>query len=98
MTLPCQSCDKGEQIDQILRNQAETLKLLRELSRAFPLNEFSEPDIEGHRRHHVGLIRKDAQYDEAKSRAMSKVSTAGITGALTLILIAVWDYIKGQLR
>ena len=65
---------------------------------AFPMNEIGQPDFDGHRRHHADMIRKDREFAETRRDAARKVVSAGALGGATIMLYALWDYIKAHLK
>lgn len=85
-------------IAEILSNQREMMGLLKGLVSAFPMNEIGQPDFDGHRRHHADMIRKDREFAETRRDAARKVVSAGTLGGATIMLYALWDYIKAHLK
>lgn len=85
-------------LQQVLKGQEEIKEILREMTKAFPQNEFGDPDFDGHRNDHKRRIA-DAQRSESDKReSASKVRNAIIIGGGTLGLTAVWEYVKAHLK
>lgn len=85
-------------LKQILDNQVEMMGVLKSLARAFPNDEFGEPDYDGHRRYHALLIRRNQESSQVRQEAVKRVVSAGALGLATVIAYAVWDYLRAALR
>jgi hypothetical protein len=85
-------------IAEILSNQKEILSLMKGLVSAFPINEIGQPDFDGHRRSHAEMMRKDREFAETRRDAARKVVSAGTLGGATILLYALWDYIKAHIK
>jgi hypothetical protein len=85
-------------LQQVLRGQEEIKELLKDMSRAFPLNEFDEPDYDGHRRAHQGMIQKAKDGADARKSAVGHVRNAFLVAAGALGLNVVWEYIKVHIK
>lgn len=82
----------------MLANQKEMMSMLKGLTSAFPINEIGQPDFDGHRRDHSERLRKDKEFAETRREAARKVVSAGTLGGVTIMIYALWDYIKAHLK
>lgn len=78
--------------------QEEIFDLLKDISRAFPRNDFDEPDYDGHRKYHQQLIRRAAEADRDRQLAVQDVVKKGLWAGLALMGYALWEYIKDRLK
>ena len=90
--------DVLKKLDQVTKTQDEILELLKDISRAFPRNDFDEPDYEGHRKYHQQLIRRAVEADRDRQLAVQDVVKKGVWAGLGLMAFAVWEYIVGRLK
>ena len=90
--------DVLKKLDQVTKTQDEILELLKDISRAFPRNDFDEPDYEGHRKYHQQLIRRTVEADRDRQLAVQDVVRKGVWAGLALMGYALWEYIKDRLK
>ena len=90
--------DVLKKLDQVTKTQDEILKILKDISRAFPRNDFDEPDYEGHRKYHQQLVRRAVEADRDRQLAVQDVVKKGLWAGLGLVALAVWEYIKDRLK
>lgn len=87
-----------EKLDQVTKTQDEILDLLKDISRAFPRNDFDEPDYDGHRKYHQQLIRRAIDADRDRQLAVQDVVKKGVWAGLGLTAYALWEYMIGKLK
>lgn len=90
--------DISEKLKKLADTQDEILEYLKDISRAFPRNDFDEPDYEGHRRYHQQLIRRAIEADRDRQSAVQDVVKKGLWAGLALMGYALWEYIKDRLK
>ena len=90
--------DITEKLKKLADTQDEILELLKDISRAFPRNDFDEPDYDGHRKYHQQLIRRAIQDDKDRQGAVQDVVKKGLWAGLALMGYALWEYIKDRLK
>ena len=83
---------------QVLQGQKEILDAIKDISRAFPKDEFGEPDYDGHRRAHQAMIESAQSSAESRRDAVKNVRNAVLLGGGTITLTAVWEYIKNHVK
>lgn len=81
----------SEKLDKILES-------LKGIERAFPANEYGEPDYEGHRRDHRSRMDKAERDEESRRKSVDVIRNRGILAGLTLGAVALWEYVKDHLR
>lgn len=87
-----------DKLKKLSDTQEEILDLLKNISRAFPRNDFDEPDYDGHRKYHQQLIRRDVEADRDRQNAVQGVVKKGLWAGLALMSYALWEYIKDRLK
>lgn len=87
----------AETIETLLETQREILRILKNTSRAFPVNEYDEPDFDGHRKYHQSIITQATNSDSVKLEAVKKIVTWALIGFLTIIGYVALDYAKAYL-
>ena len=90
--------DVLKKLDQVTKTQDEILDLLKAISRAFPRNDFDEPDYDGHRKYHQQLIRRAVEADRDRQLAVQDVVKKGVWAGLVLTAYALWEYMRGKLK
>ena len=90
--------DIPEKLKKLADTQDEILELLKDISRAFPRNDFDEPDYDGHRKYHQQLIHRAIQDDKDRQGAVQDVVKKGLWAGLALMGYALWEYIKDRLK
>lgn len=65
---------------------------------AFPRNEDGEPDLAGHRMAHESMKATATQWSKIKSDFISNVITTGWVAGVGILLYALWEYAKVELR
>lgn len=85
-------------LQQVLKGQDEIKDLLRDITRAFPKNEFGDPDYDGHRRAHQTMMKQAQDSEDNRRGAVSNVRNAVIIGGGTIGLSALWEYIKAHVK
>ena len=87
-----------DKLKKLSDTQDEILELLKDISRAFPRNDFDEPDYDGHRKYHQQLIRRAVEADKDRQAAVQDVVKKGLWAGLGLMAYALWEYIKDRLK
>lgn len=87
-----------DKLKKLSDTQEEILHLLKDISRAFPRNDFDEPDYDGHRKYHQQLIRRAVEADRDRQLAVQDVVKKGLWAGLGLMAYALWEYIKDRLK
>lgn len=87
-----------DKLKKLSDTQEEIFDLLKDISRAFPRNEFDEPDYDGHRKYHQQLIRRAVEADRDRQLAVQDVVKKGLWAGLALMGYALWEYIKDRLK
>ena len=90
--------DISEKLKKLADTQDEILELLKGISRAFPRNDFDEPDYDGHRKYHQQLIRQAVEADRDRHLAVQDVVKKGLWAGVGLMAYALWEYIKDRLN
>ena len=90
--------DVLKKLDQVTKTQDEILELLKDINRAFPRNDFDEPDYDGHRKYHQQLIRRAVEADKDRQSAVQDVVKKGLWAGLALMGYAIWEYITDKIR
>ena len=90
--------DISEKLKKLADTQDEILELLKDISRAFPRNDFDEPDYDGHRKYHQQLVRQAVEADRDRQLAVQDVAKKGVWAGLALMGYALWEYIKDRLK
>lgn len=87
-----------DKLKKLSDTQEEILDLLKDISRAFPRNDFDEPDYDGHRKYHQQRIRRAVEADRDRQLAVQDVVKKGLWAGLALMGYALWEYIKDRLK
>ncbi len=87
-----------DKLKKLSDTQEEMLELLKDISRAFPRNDFDEPDYDGHRKYHQQIISKAIQDDKDLHSEVQDVVKKGLWAGLALLGYALWGYIKDRLK
>lgn len=87
-----------DKLKKLSDTQEEILDLLKDIGRAFPRNDFDEPDYDGHRKYHQQLIRRAVEADKDRQAAVQDVVKKGLWAGLGLMAYALWEYIKDRLK
>lgn len=83
---------------QVLQGQKEILAAIKDITRAFPQDEFGEPDYDGHRRAHKIMMDHAKDTAEGRRDAVKNVRNAVLLGGGTITLTAMWEYVKTHLK
>lgn len=87
-----------DKLKKLSDTQEEIFDLLKDISRAFPRNDFDEPDYDGHRKYHQQIIRRAVEADRDRQLAVQDVVKKGLWAGLALMGYALWEYIKDRLK
>ena len=90
--------DDNKLLQQVLAGQNEIKEMLRDITRAFPVNEFNEPDFDGHRKAHKAMMTHAQNSEDSRRDAVKNVRNAVVIGGGTIGLTALWEYVKNHLK
>jgi hypothetical protein len=93
-----QESELKEEFRKLHEGQRLLVDMLKDISRAFPRDEFDEPDYDGHRKYHQQLIQKAAEAEKDRQEAVKSVVHKGVWLGLTIIGVALLDYIKAKFK
>lgn len=79
---------------EISESLDEIKGMIKSVNRAFPANDLNEPDFDGHRTAHRKMIEREKRVEEDKEGAIKHVRNATLIGGGTILLTALWEYIK----
>ena len=79
---------------EIAESLEEIKGMIKSVNRAFPANDLGEPDFDGHRTAHRRMIEREKRIEDDKEGAIKHVRNATLIGGGTILLTALWEYIK----
>lgn len=97
MTEPQQQYDRrysDKKFNEIVDSLEEIKVMIKNVNRAFPANDLNEPDFDGHRTAHRKMIEREKRVEDDKEGAIKHVRNATLIGGSTILLTALWEYIK----
>lgn len=97
MTEPQQQYDRrysDKKFNEIVDSLEEIKVMIKNVNRAFPTNDLNEPDFDGHRTAHRKMIEREKRVEDDKEGAIKHVRNATLIGGGTILLTALWEYIK----
>ena len=80
--------------NEIADSLDEIKGMIKSVNRAFPSNDLNEPDFDGHRIAHRKMIDREKRIENDKEGAIKHVRNATLIGGGTILLTALWEYIK----
>ena len=84
----------ADSLDEIKDCLEEIKGTMKSLTRAFPANDLGEPDFDGHRTAHRKMMEREKRIEDDKEGAIKHVRNATLIGGGTIMLTALWEYIK----
>ena len=97
MTEPQQQYDRrysDKKFNEIADSLDEIKGMIKSVNKAFPANDLGEPDFDGHRTAHRKMIDREKRIEDDKEGAIKHVRNATLIGGGTILLTALWEYIK----
>ena len=79
---------------EIAESLEEIKGMIKSVNRAFPANDLNEPDFDGHRTAHRKMMDREKRIEDDKEGAIKHVRNATLIGGGTILLTALWEYIK----
>ena len=83
-----------KKFNEIVDSLDEIKGMIKNVNRAFPANDLNEPDFDGHRNAHRKMIEREKRIEDDKEGAIKHVRDATLIGGGTILLTALWEYIK----
>ena len=83
-----------KKFNEIVDSLDEIKGMIKSVNRAFPANDLNEPDFGGHRNAHRKMIDREKRIEDDKEGAIKHVRNATLIGGGTILLTALWEYIK----
>ena len=83
-----------KKFNEIADSLDEIKGMIKSVNRAFPANDLNEPDFDGHRTAHRKMIEREKRIEDDKEGAIKHVRNATLIGGGTILLTALWEYIK----
>lgn len=83
-----------EMLREIRATQLETIRTLKAQQQAFILNEFQEPDYDGHRKDHNKLAAANTLVESYKSEATKNIISAAVSFILGIMALGIFEYFK----
>ena len=80
--------------NEIADSLDEIKGMIKSVNRAFPANDLNEPDFDGHRNAHRKMTEREKRIEDDKEGAIKHVRNATLIGGGTILLTALWEYIK----
>ena len=80
--------------NEISESLEEIKGMIKSVNRAFPANDLNEPDFDGHSTAHRKMIEREKRLEDDKGAAIKHVRNATLIGGGTILLTALWEYIK----
>lgn len=80
--------------NEITERLDEIKGMITNVNKAFPTNDLNEPDFDGHRTAHRKMIDREKKIEDDKEGAIKHVRNATLIGGGTILLTALWEYIK----
>lgn len=81
-------------LSEISESLEEIKGMIKSVNRAFPPNDLNEPDFDGHRTAHRKMMEREKRVEDDKEGAIKHVRNATLIGGGTILLTALWEYIK----
>lgn len=79
---------------EIVDSLEEIKGMIKSVNKAFPANDLNEPDFDGHRNAHRKMMEREKRIEDDKEGAIKHVRNATLIGGGTILLTALWEYIK----
>ena len=83
-----------KKFNEIVDSLDEIKGMIKSVNKAFPANDLGEPDFDGHRTAHRKMIEREKRVEDDKEGAIKHVRNATLIGGGTILLTALWEYIK----
>ena len=83
-----------KKFNEIVDSLDEIKGMIKSVNRAFPANDLNEPDFDGHRNAHRKMMEREKRVEDDKEGAIKHVRNATLIGGGTILLTALWEYIK----
>ena len=83
-----------KKFNEIVDSLDEIKGMIKSVNRAFPANDLNEPDFDGHRTAHRKMMDREKRIEDDKEGAIKHVRNATLIGGGTILLTALWEYIK----
>ena len=83
-----------KKFSEISESLDEIKGMIKSVNRAFPANDLNEPDFDGHRTAHRKMMDREKRIEDDKEGAIKHVRNATLIGGGTILLTALWEYIK----
>ena len=83
-----------KKFNEIVDSLDEIKDMIKNVNRAFPANDLGEPDFDGHRNAHRKMMEREKRIEDDKEGAIKHVRNATLIGGGTILLTALWEYIK----
>lgn len=83
-----------KKFNEIVDSLDEIKGMIKSVNKAFPANDLGEPDFDGHRTAHRKMIEREKRIEDDKEGAIKHVRNATLIGGGTILLTALWEYIK----
>ena len=83
-----------KKFNEIVDSLEEIKGMIKSVNKAFPANDLNEPDFDGHRNAHRKMIEREKRIEDDKDGAIKHVRNATLIGGGTILLTALWEYIK----
>ena len=83
-----------KKFNEIVDSLDEIKGMIKSVNRAFPANDLNEPDFDGHRNAHRKMMEREKRIEDDKEGAIKHVRNATLIGGGTILLTALWEYIK----
>ena len=83
-----------KKFNEIVDSLEEIKGMIKSVNRAFPANDLNEPDFDGHRTAHRKMMEREKRIEDDKEGAIKHVRNATLIGGGTILLTALWEYIK----
>ena len=83
-----------KKFNEIADSLDEIKGMIKSVNRAFPANDLNEPDFDGHRNAHRKMMDREKRIEDDKEGAIKHVRNATLIGGGTILLTALWEYIK----
>lgn len=85
-----------KKFNEIADGLEEIKGMIKSVNRAFPANDLNEPDFDGHRTAHRKMMEREKRIEDDKEGAIKHVRNATLIGGGTILLTALWEYIKAK--
>lgn len=91
-------CTSGREVEKLRDDLRAVSTRLDAVELGFPRNDIGVPDFDGHRRFHSKMIKDAETSDSDRREAVKKLTMSGVVGGLTIVVYALWDYLKAHLK